>query len=61
MNIQLENKNTMILLLLVVANYCLRRLHEIFIDNYHLETYGKIRFVKNRRNITKIVVIRKLL
>lgn len=38
MNIQLENKNTMILLLLVVANYCLRKLHEIFIDNYNLET-----------------------
>lgn len=38
MNIQLENKNTMILLLLVVADYCLRKLHEVFIDNYHLET-----------------------
>lgn len=38
MNIQLENKNTMILLFLIVENYCLRRLREIFIDNYHLET-----------------------
>lgn len=38
MNIQLENTNTIILLFLIVENYCLRRLHEIFIDNYHLET-----------------------
>lgn len=59
MNIQLEKKTIVVLSLAVVANYCFWRMHWIFINNDHLEK-NMVKFVENRRNIIRMVVLQKI-